>query len=68
MKSKREAYVIGAGGHAEVVLLGVGSAVISCVRIGKWSTVGAGAAVVRDVPSYVVAVGVPAGIPRSKAA
>lgn len=41
-------------------LLGIGSAVIPCRSIGQWTTIGAGAVVVEDIPSHTVAVGVPA--------
>lgn len=44
----------------EGAFLGVGSSVIPGRRVGAWTTVGAGAAVVRDLPSGVTAVGVPA--------
>lgn len=40
--------------------LGVGSSAIPGRRVGAWSTVGAGGAVVRDIEAGVVAVGVPA--------
>jgi serine acetyltransferase len=36
--------------------------VIGGVTVGAWSTVGAGASVVRDVPPNVTAVGVPARV------
>jgi acetyltransferase-like isoleucine patch superfamily enzyme len=44
----------------EGVFLGAGSCVIPGVTIGSWTIVGAGAAVVSDLPASVVAVGVPA--------
>ena len=47
------------------VFLGTGSSVIPNVTIGSWTTVGAGAAVVADLPDHVVAVGVPAAVRRS---
>lgn len=40
--------------------LGIGSAVIPYRSIGEWSTVGAGAVVITDLPAGVTAVGVPA--------
>jgi sugar O-acyltransferase (sialic acid O-acetyltransferase NeuD family) len=45
-------------------LLGVGVVVIPRISIGAWTTVGAGAAVVRDLPDHVVATGVPARVAR----
>jgi sugar O-acyltransferase (sialic acid O-acetyltransferase NeuD family) len=41
-------------------LLGVGVNVGPGVCIGRWSIVGIGAAVIRDIPDFVTAVGVPA--------
>jgi len=41
-------------------LLGIGSSVIPCCSIGQWTTIGAGAVVVDDIPSHTVAVGIPA--------
>ncbi len=46
----------------EGVFIGIGGSIIPCVRVGCWSTVGAGAAVVRDLPGRVTAVGVPARV------
>ncbi len=46
--------------------LGIGCSVIQGISIGEWSTVGAGAAVIRDLPDRVTAVGVPAQVIRSK--
>jgi UDP-perosamine 4-acetyltransferase len=46
------------------VFLGTGSSVIPGIAIGSWTTVGAGAVVVADLPDHVVAVGVPAIIRR----
>jgi sugar O-acyltransferase (sialic acid O-acetyltransferase NeuD family) len=40
--------------------IGTNATVIQGITIGSWSIVGAGAAVVRDVPPFVTAVGVPA--------
>lgn len=51
------------GGGASVgsgALLGLGVSTVPDVRIGKWSIVGIGAAVIRDIPDFVTAVGVPA--------
>lgn len=46
--------------------IGMGSNIIQNIRIGEWTTVGAGAAVVSDLPSCVVAVGVPARLVKSR--
>lgn len=46
----------------EGTLLGIGSCAIPCVEIGKWSTIGAGAAVVGPVPDEVTVAGVPARV------
>jgi len=40
--------------------LGTKTVVIQGINIGEWSTIGAGAAVVRDIPPRCTAVGVPA--------
>ncbi len=45
---------------SEGALLGVGSSVIPCRKVGRWATVGAGSVVVKDVPDEVTVVGVPA--------
>jgi sugar O-acyltransferase (sialic acid O-acetyltransferase NeuD family) len=45
---------------AEGVFLGIGSCAIPGVTVGAWTTVGAGASVVHDLPADVTAVGVPA--------
>ncbi len=39
---------------------------VPSVRVGQWTTVGAGAAVVRDLPSGVIATGVPARVRRGR--
>lgn len=49
----------------EGVFLGIGSSVIPNRTIGEWTTVGAGATVIRDLPARVTAVGVPARILKS---
>lgn len=46
----------------EGVLLGVGSSVAPLISVAQWTTVGAGGVVVHDLPSYSVAVGVPARV------
>ncbi|MDD4365426.1 MAG: transferase, partial [Synergistales bacterium] len=43
-------------------LLGTGTSVIPGRVIGPWTTVGAGAAVVTDLPGHITAVGVPARV------
>ena len=50
----------------EGTLVGVGVSVIPCVSIGDWCTIGAGAAVVNNIPSYCIAMGVPAKIKKQK--
>jgi sugar O-acyltransferase (sialic acid O-acetyltransferase NeuD family) len=44
----------------EGAFLGTNSSVIEGVTIGAWSKVGAGAAVIRDIPAHCTAVGIPA--------
>ncbi|MCX7750019.1 MAG: acetyltransferase [Candidatus Bipolaricaulota bacterium] len=62
---------LGPGSHlggavtvGEGALVGIGAVVLPGVRVGAWSVVGAGAAVVRDVPPQVTVVGVPARVIR----
>ncbi|MEC0106220.1 acetyltransferase [Paenibacillus taichungensis] len=50
----------------EAAHLGIGACSIPGVRIGRYSTVGAGAVVIEDIPSDVVAVGCPAKIIKRK--
>ncbi len=40
--------------------LGTNATIIQGKRIGKWSTIGAGAVVINDLPPYCTAVGIPA--------
>jgi acetyltransferase EpsM len=40
--------------------IGVGAKVIQGVKIGKWSIIGAGAVVTKDIPDNCTAVGIPA--------
>jgi len=49
----------------EGVLLGVGSCASPGVSVGDWTVVGAGAAIVGDLPAHAVCVGVPARSVRS---
>jgi acetyltransferase-like isoleucine patch superfamily enzyme len=46
---------IGRGAH-----VGLGAVVLPKLQVGEWAVVGAGAVVERNIPSRVVAVGVPA--------
>jgi sugar O-acyltransferase (sialic acid O-acetyltransferase NeuD family) len=46
--------------------LGIGASVIQGISIGAWTTVGAGAVVVRDLPDNVTAVGVPARVIKAR--
>lgn len=50
----------------EGAFVGVGSRVIPGCTVGPWSVVGAGAVVVRDLPGFVTAVGVPARVSRAQ--
>ena len=47
-------------------MVGVGACVIPCKNIGSWCTIGAGAAVVKDIPDGATAVGVPAKVIKYK--
>lgn len=49
--------IVGAGCY-----FGLNACVINNTHVGAWSTIGAGAAVVKDIPDNVVAVGVPARV------
>jgi sugar O-acyltransferase (sialic acid O-acetyltransferase NeuD family) len=44
----------------EGAFLGIGTVAIPRVRVGAWTTVGAGASIVGDLPAGVTAIGVPA--------
>ncbi len=46
----------------EGAFIGIGGSIVSNRVIGAWTTVGAGAAVIHDLPARVIAVGVPARI------
>lgn len=48
------------------VEFGAGAKVIGNVTIGKGAVIGANAVVVDDIPPYAVAVGVPAGVVRTR--
>jgi acetyltransferase-like isoleucine patch superfamily enzyme len=45
--------------------MGIGSVALPGVRIGSWTTVGAGAVVVGDLPEHSVAIGIPARVRES---
>ena len=49
----------------EGIMMGIGSTVNNGLEIGEWSIVGAQAAVVRNIPPFSLAVGVPAFIKKS---
>lgn len=46
----------------EGALVGIGSTVLPRTRVGAWAVVGAGAAVIGDVPAQAIVVGVPARV------
>lgn len=48
------------------VYVGTGATFIHQVSVGEWTTIGAGAVVVRDIESYVVAMGSPARVTKRK--
>lgn len=52
----------------EGTYLGLNACVINRKRIGSWSIIGGGAAVVHDIPDKVVAVGVPARVIKNLSA
>jgi sugar O-acyltransferase (sialic acid O-acetyltransferase NeuD family) len=51
---------------AEGVFMGIGSVAIPGIKIGEWTTVGAGGVVVTDLPPRQTAVGVPARVVNSR--
>lgn len=52
---------LGGGVHVrEGAQVGIGASVIPGISIGRWSMVGAGATVIRNIPDNVIAVGTPA--------
>lgn len=51
---------------AEGVYVGTGATFIQGISVGSWSTIGAGAVVIKYVPEKVVAVGVPATVIERK--
>jgi sugar O-acyltransferase (sialic acid O-acetyltransferase NeuD family) len=50
----------------EGTFLGIGSCVTPNRTIGSWSTIGAGAVVLNDIPSEVIAFGIPAKVKQNK--
>ena len=44
----------------EGAFIGIGASIIHGIRVGRWTTVGAGTVVLKDLPENIVAVGVPA--------
>jgi sugar O-acyltransferase (sialic acid O-acetyltransferase NeuD family) len=57
---------LASGVHIETgSFMGIGAVAMSGIRIGAWTTVGAGAAVTADLPDHVVAVGCPAKVIKS---
>lgn len=46
----------------EGVFCGIGSKAITGIKIGKWTTIGAGGVVVNDLPEGSIAVGIPAKV------
>lgn len=46
--------------------IGAGVPIIPGIRIGEWSTIGAGAVVIRDIPDGAVMAGVPAKVIKYK--
>ena len=58
--------VVLAGGVrvGEGTLIGVGASIVPYVTVGKWATIGAGSAVISDIPDYSTAVGIPALIKK----
>ncbi|RLQ97145.1 acetyltransferase [Falsibacillus albus] len=53
-------------GVQEGVLIGAGASIIPGVTIGKWSIIGAGSTVIKDIPPYSNALGSPAKISTRK--
>lgn len=50
----------------EGVYVGTGATFVQEISIGSWSTIGAGAVVIEDIPERVVAAGVPAKVVKRK--
>lgn len=56
----------GATHVGEGTWVGVGSCAIQCLNIGRWSFIGAGSVVVKDIPDGVVAYGNPCRVVKEK--
>ncbi len=59
------AHAVSISGEVEIgygVTIGTNSTILPRVKVGNWSTIGAGAVVIKDVPDYAVVVGNPAKI------
>jgi sugar O-acyltransferase (sialic acid O-acetyltransferase NeuD family) len=50
----------------EGAFLGIGASVIPGIRIGRWSVIGAGAVVTKDLPDNCTAVGIPAKVIKTR--
>jgi sugar O-acyltransferase (sialic acid O-acetyltransferase NeuD family) len=50
----------------EGAYIGIGTSIIQGIKIGNWTIIGAGAAVIRDLPNNVTAVGVPAKVIKTR--
>ena len=58
---------INGNNHLHVgVYVGTGATFIHQVSVGAWSTIGAGSVVIKDIPSDVVALGVPAKVIKKR--
>ena len=60
------AHIAGGVSMGEGTFMGIGSSVVPGLAIGSWSVVGAGGVVIEDLPSWVVAVGVPARVIKTR--
>lgn len=56
------AHISGNVTFKEGVDFGTGAVILQGLTVGKWSIIGAGAVVTRDIPDYVTAVGIPAQV------
>lgn len=46
----------------EGTLVGLGSKILPNIKVGKWSIIGAGSVVTKDIPDNVIALGIPAKV------